>query len=71
MVGGADAGWMNDEHGKACPANWRESGKKICGDPIAELDYFVSVDGKHENDKVNGTKRARALIGKSQHVREG
>jgi len=38
---------------------WK-AGRKNCGDPIVKLDYFVSVDGKHENDKANGTKRARA-----------
>ena len=59
VVGGADVGRMKDEHGEVCPANWREGGKTIRGDPIAKLDYFVAVDGQHENGKANGTKRAR------------
>ena len=61
VVGGADIRRMKDEHGEACPANWREGGKTICGDPIAKLDYFAAVDDQHENDKLNGTKRARRL----------
>ena len=59
VVGGADAGRMQDEHGEVCPANWREGEKTIRGDPIAKLDYFATVDGQHENGKANGTKRAR------------
>ena len=50
---------MKDEHVEVCPANWGEGGKTIRGDPIAKLDYFVAVDGQHENGKVKGTKRAR------------
>jgi len=50
---------FTDEHGEVCPANWREGGKTIRGDPIAKLDYFAAVDGQHENGKANGTKRAR------------
>jgi peroxiredoxin (alkyl hydroperoxide reductase subunit C) len=59
VEGGADAGRMKDEYGEVCPANRRERGKTIQGDPIAKLDYFVAVDGQHENGKANGTKRVR------------
>jgi len=50
---------MKGEHGELYPANWKEGGKTIRGDPIAKLDYFVAVYGQHENSKANGTKRAR------------
>jgi len=56
--GGADAGKTKGERGEVCPANWREGGKTIRGDPIVKLDYFAAVDGQHDNGKVNGTKRA-------------
>jgi hypothetical protein len=59
VVGGADAGLMKDEHGEVCPANWREGGNTVQGDPMAKSDYFAAVDGQHENGKANGTKRAR------------
>ena len=59
MVGGVDAVRMQDEHGEVCPANWREGGKAIRGDPIAKLDYFAAVDGRHENGKVNWQKVPR------------
>jgi alkyl hydroperoxide reductase subunit AhpC len=55
----ADAEPMKDEHGEVCPANWREGGKTIRGDPIAKLDYFAVADGQHENGVANGTKRVR------------
>ena len=47
---------VKDAHGEVCPANWREGGKTIRGDPIAKLDYFAAVDS---HDKANGAKRAR------------
>ena len=59
MVGGADAVRMKDERGEVCPANWREGGKTIRGDPIAKLDYFAAVDGRHENGKANWQKVPR------------
>jgi peroxiredoxin (alkyl hydroperoxide reductase subunit C) len=46
---------FKDEHGEVCPANWREGGKTIRGDPVAKLDYFAA----HENGKANGAKRVR------------
>ena len=52
-------GRMKDEHGEACPANWREGAKTIWGDPITKLDSFALVDGQHDNDRANGMKRAR------------
>jgi peroxiredoxin (alkyl hydroperoxide reductase subunit C) len=55
----ANAVLTKDEHGEVCPANWKEGGKTIRGDPIAKLDYFAAVDGQHGNGTVNGTKRAR------------
>ena len=48
-----------DKHGEVCPANRKEGGKMIQGDPIAKLDYFAAVDGQHENSEANCTKRAR------------
>jgi peroxiredoxin (alkyl hydroperoxide reductase subunit C) len=48
-----------DQHGEVCPADWKEGGKTIRADPTAKLEYFAAVDGKHENGKANGTKRAR------------
>ncbi|KAI0275832.1 peroxiredoxin [Russula aff. rugulosa BPL654] len=55
---------FTDEHGEVCPANWKEGAKTIRADPTAKLDYFASAahaveNGKHENGKANGTKRAR------------
>jgi len=50
---------FTDEHGEVCPANWREGGKTIRGDPIAKLDYFAVADGQHENGVANGVKRVR------------
>ena len=58
-VGGADIRRMKDEQGEVCPANWREGGKTIHGDPISKLDYFAAADGQHENGRANGSKRAR------------
>jgi len=47
---------MKDEHGEVCPANWREGGKTIRGDPISKLNYFADISGQHENGKANGTE---------------
>jgi len=54
-MGGADAGRMKDEHGKVCPANWREGGKRIRGDPLAKPDWRME-------------RSARVSTSTSQHV---
>jgi alkyl hydroperoxide reductase subunit AhpC len=58
-VDGADnvrCGYRN-EH-EVCPANWKEGGKTIWGDPIAKPNYLAAVDGQHVNGRATGTKRA-------------
>ena len=75
---------MKDEHGEVCPANWREGGKIIRGDPVSKLNYFADISGQHENGKANGTElhpsaseclqrmwncMYRTIQGKDRHIR--
>ena len=49
-----------------------KGGNTIRGDPIAKLDYFAAVDGRHENGRANWQQfRAHRLVKAHMSMEDG